>query len=182
VGGGYALPRWQDPTPSNGGPGNAALATWGTRLGGYLIDLVIFVPVLIVLAIVFRHTHVMEVHFMARRGGTTRRSFSLLSFFIDGLLFLGYATVMVGGGRGQTVGMMAVGVRAVREGTAEMVGYGRAFWRALLEQVFRLLGVLTLILGVLWLLDMLFPLWDQKRQTLHDKVAGTVVLRLRHTD
>ena len=27
---------------------------------------------------------------------------------------------------------------------------------------------------------MLFPLWDSKRQTLHDKVAGSVVLRVEH--
>ena len=26
---------------------------------------------------------------------------------------------------------------------------------------------------------MLFPLWDTRRQTLHDKVAGSVVLRVR---
>jgi len=27
-----------------------------------------------------------------------------------------------------------------------------------------------------WVLDVLFPLWDAKNQTLHDKVAGTVVI------
>lgn len=26
------------------------------------------------------------------------------------------------------------------------------------------------------LLDVLWPLWDGKRQTLHDKIAGTVVV------
>jgi uncharacterized RDD family membrane protein YckC len=31
-----------------------------------------------------------------------------------------------------------------------------------------------------WLLDMLFPLWDKQRQTLHDKIAKTVVLRVRN--
>ena len=76
--------------------------------------------------------------------------------------------------------MMAVGVRAVRDdqGHGEL-GYVRAFVRALFEGVLRLIDLLSFLLGLLWLLDMLFPLWDRKRQTLHDKVAGSVVLRLR---
>jgi uncharacterized RDD family membrane protein YckC len=28
-----------------------------------------------------------------------------------------------------------------------------------------------------WVLDVLFPLWDPKKQTLHDKVSGTIVIR-----
>jgi uncharacterized RDD family membrane protein YckC len=61
------------------------------------------------------------------------------------------------------------------------LGYGRAFWRALAEQFLRILGTVTIILGLIWLLDMLFPLWDSKKQTLHDKIVGTVVIRVRPT-
>jgi uncharacterized RDD family membrane protein YckC len=157
-------------------------AGWGTRLGGYLIDVVIFIPVLVVLALAFRHTHVLDVHLMTRRNGSnTRRSLSLLSPLITGVVFLIYATILCGGARGQTVGMMAVGVRVVREEAHDALGYGRALWRAFVEQFLRFLGTVTLILGVIWLLDMLFPLWDSKKQTLHDKVANTVVLRVRPT-
>jgi uncharacterized RDD family membrane protein YckC len=63
--------------------------------------------------------------------------------------------------------------------TLGVLGYGRALARAVVEGVFRLIELLFVILGLIWLLDMLFPLWDAKRQTLHDKVAGSVVLRLR---
>ena len=118
---------------------------------------------------------------IASERSSTRRSVSLLAPLITGLLFLVYATVLYGGPRGQTVGMMAVGVRVVREGAHDALGYGRAFWRALAEQFLRILAAVTLILGVVWLLDMLFPLWDKKRQTLHDKLAKTVVLRVRST-
>jgi uncharacterized RDD family membrane protein YckC len=54
------------------------------------------------------------------------------------------------------------------------VSFGRAFGRALLEQVLR-------FTVVIWVLDMLWPLWDSKRQTLHDKAVGTVVIRTRNT-
>ncbi|MGA2303515.1 MAG: RDD family protein [Acidimicrobiales bacterium] len=157
-------------------------ARWGTRLGGYLIDVVIFIPVLVVLYIAFRHTHALEVHLMVRRnGGHTRRSLSLLSPVITAVAFVVYATILCGGARGQTVGMMAVGVRVVRDEAHDVLGYGRAFWRAFVEQFLRILGTVTLILGVLWLLDMLFPLWDSKKQTLHDKIVKTVVISVRPT-
>jgi uncharacterized RDD family membrane protein YckC len=54
--------------------------------------------------------------------------------------------------------------------TGAPVSYNRAVPRALVE-------------GVLWItfiggiLDSLWPLWDRQNQTLHDKAAGTVVLR-----
>jgi uncharacterized RDD family membrane protein YckC len=35
------------------------------------------------------------------------------------------------------------------------------------------------VIGVLSLLDVLWPLWDDKRQALHDKVAGTNVISVR---
>ena len=53
---------------------------------------------------------------MMKRGANRRRSISLLPFLIAGLLYLVYGTVLCGSRRGQTVGMMAVGVRAVRDG------------------------------------------------------------------
>jgi uncharacterized RDD family membrane protein YckC len=164
-----------------GGAEGAPYASWGSRLGGYLIDVAIFIPVLVVLAVLFRHTHVLELHVMVRRHGTARRSISLLSFLLTGVIFLVYATVLIGGARGQTVGMMAVGVRAVRDGTRDVVGYGAAFGRSLMEQILRLLFFLSIIIGIPWLLDMLWPLWDARNQTLHDKVAKTVVIRARAT-
>jgi uncharacterized RDD family membrane protein YckC len=180
--GGYAPPQGQIPSYNGAGETVAApYAPWGVRLGGYLIDFVILIPVFIILALVFRHTHVLTVHFNTKTNGvTTRRSFSLLSLLVTGVVYLAYATILCGGPRGQTVGMMAVGIRVVRDGTFEIIGYGRAFLRALVEQIFRLLAVATVLLGVVWLLDMLFPLWDKKRQTLHDKIVQTVVLRVRN--
>ncbi len=74
--------------------------------------------------------------------------------------------------------MRVVGARVVRESTNDVLGYGTALARAVVEQVFRLLGILFILLGLVWLLDMLWPLWDKKKQTLHDKVVHTIVLRV----
>lgn len=158
-------------------PSGAPYATWGIRVGGYLIDAVIFLVVLVVL-FVLPHTHALELHLAGRRG-TRRRNFSAVPFLITGVLWIAYGTFLCGSPRGQTVGMMAVGVRAVRDESLGELGYGRALGRALFEGVLRLINLLFFLLGLVWILDMLFPLWDKKRQTLHDKVAGSVVLRTR---
>jgi uncharacterized RDD family membrane protein YckC len=41
------------------------------------------------------------------------------------------------------------------------------------------LATATLLTGSYWLLDNLWPLWDRKRQALHDKAAGTNVVMLQ---
>ncbi len=167
------------PPPPEWGTGQNApvYASWGIRVGGYLIDFVIFAAVAAVLVLLMRHSHSLEIHFTMKRGAHRRRSLSLLPFLIAGLLYLVYGTVMCGSRRGQTVGMMAVGVHAVRSGTYERLGYARAGVRAVTEGVLRSFELLNPVLVLIWLIDVLYPVWDQKRQTLHDKVGGSVVLR-----
>jgi uncharacterized RDD family membrane protein YckC len=166
------------PTGSPGTADGVPYASWGIRVGGYLIDAVIFLVVLAIFILLFRRTHALDVHFMARRGAR-RRSFSSLPFLFTGVCYIAYGTLLCGSDRGQTLGMMAVGVRAVRDETLGVLGYGRALARAVFEGVLRLINLLFFLLGLIWILDMLFPLWDKKRQTLHDKVAGSVVIRVR---
>ena len=69
---------------------------------------------------------------------------------------------------GRTLGKVAMRCRVVRlDGT--LLDPGAAFARALVY----VLCVQTCVLG---LVDGLWALWDPRRQTLHDKVAGTVVV------
>ncbi len=137
----------------------------------------IFLVITLILFLLMHHSHALQIHFTMRRGADRRRTISLLPLLIAGLLYLVYGTVLCGSRRGQTVGMMVVGVRAVRADTLERLGYPRAGIRALAEGVLRSLDLISPFLLLVWLLDFLFPLWDQKRQTLHDKVGGSVVLR-----
>jgi uncharacterized RDD family membrane protein YckC len=83
-----------------------------------------------------------------------------------------YATAFTGSRRGQTPGMMVVRARAVDAVTAAPIGYGRALGRVVFEYL------MIAVLIVPWVLDMLFPLWDARRQTLHDKVTNTVVVKV----
>jgi uncharacterized RDD family membrane protein YckC len=98
--------------------------------------------------------------------------FSLLGPVIGVALIILYGAVFCGSARGQTLGMMAGKARAVDAATGGPIGFGRALGRAAFEYL------LFIVLFVPWVIDMLFPAWDAKRQTLHDKVTGTVVVRI----
>ena len=80
-------------------------------------------------------------------------------------------------GRGLTPGKLLVGIRAVREDGSDL-GWGLGFMREVVVK--RVLGsVLWLFAGLYPLADGLWPLWDPRRQALHDKMAGTLVVRGR---
>jgi len=170
----------QFPAPSYVEPTGVQYAPWGTRLGGWLIDFVILLVPIIILGVAFKHTHTLQFHMMMKQHhGQKRTTYSGLALLLGTIIALAYSTILYGGPRGQTVGMMAVGVKVVRDESLEPLGYGLALGRALVETVFRA-TILLLILGLVWVLDMLWPLWDKKRQTLHDKLVRTVVVRVRN--
>ncbi|MGP0031372.1 MAG: RDD family protein [Acidimicrobiales bacterium] len=170
---GFDPPRAAYPPPSFAGPPPVVYASWGLRVGGYLIDFVILALVEGVLDLLLRGTKSGAIHFTTTNHGVVHHHhYSIVALSLGVVISIVYATVLIGRPAGQTVGMMAVGVRCVRDESLELVGYGKAFVRSLVEEVFRL----TVIV---WIVDMLFPLWDAKRQTLHDKIVRTVVLRTK---
>jgi uncharacterized RDD family membrane protein YckC len=82
-----------------------------------------------------------------------------------------YFTVMHGRESGQTLGKRWLGIRVADDSTGKSIGYGRAFGRYAISFVFGLFFI-PLILDYLW------PLWDRKHQALHDKVVGSVVVKV----
>jgi uncharacterized RDD family membrane protein YckC len=81
------------------------------------------------------------------------------------LMALCYFTLFVGL-RGQTPGKMLLGLKIIRT-TGEEVGYGRA----LVRWIGQCLGLLPLGLGFL------LVAFSRRKQALHDKIAGTDVVR-----
>ena len=73
------------------------------------------------------------------------------------------------GSKGQTLGKMAMKIKVVKVGTNEAPGYIKAFLRDIIGKI---LSSIVFCLGYLWML------WDSKKQTWHDKIAGTVVIRV----
>lgn len=144
--------QYQGAPPGYGVP---PLAGWGSRVGGYLIDLIIsMVPyfVFVVLGMLI--------------GGGGGSALILLGVLISIGLSV-YNRWILSGRTGQTWGRSALGIRMISEQTGQPIGAGMAFVRDLAHIVD------SLICYIGWL----FPLWDSKKQTLGDKIMGTVVVQ-----
>ncbi len=148
------------------------LAGYGSRLGGYLLDdiilIVISIPLLIPFGGAFHRTTITVGRSTGHITSFGGHGFGLL---VQAALVLFYGTLFIGSRRGQTPGMMIVGIRCVGADEGTSVGHGKAFLRALVE------FVLAAALIIPWVIDMLFPLWDGRNQTIHDKSVGSLVIR-----
>jgi uncharacterized RDD family membrane protein YckC len=83
---------------------------------------------------------------------------------------LAYYTAFHGSESGQTPGKRVTGI-AVRDAhSAGRASYGKALARIFVMMVFQLVSLVQ-VLNFLW------PLWDPRNQALHDKIAGTIVVR-----
>ena len=134
-------------------------ATFARRLGARVLDfffvLFVFVPVFV--AVVWA---------IAVAGNVDPAVAVLFGLWIDvGLWELAY--YLVGASHGQTIGMRMVGIRVCRDGLYTRIG----FWKALGRQFASIISTLVLFIG--WLA----PLWTPKRQTWHDSMTNTVVIR-----
>ncbi len=149
------------------------LASYGQRLGGWLLDwVIVWVASALVLSLAGGIVNTRRIVHSDTGGTYTTSSFGIhpWGLLVVAAVVVGYGTVFCGSNRGQTLGMMAVSVRVVDVAHGVPIGYWRALGRALIEYV------LALAFFLPWVLDMLFPLWDAKKQTLHDKAVRSVVI------
>jgi uncharacterized RDD family membrane protein YckC len=149
------------------------LADYGQRLGGWLIDWLILLVICGVISAITHSFHYSHVATDFNGIDSNNRSFrwGMPGALLSPLIVVAYGTLMCGSGRAQTLGMMVAKTKAVKVSTGAPIGYGAALGRALFE------WLLAAVFFLPWVLDVLFPLWDSKKQTLHDKVSGTVVIR-----
>jgi len=132
------------------------------RLGSLVIDLIIIGLISRLLSFV----QVGSVHTGPVHVGDREIVFVLNPFRLA--VPLVYPWLMIGLVRGQTVGMMALGLRIGRPNGAP-VSLGRSAARAAMTVV----SAAPLTLGYLW------ALWDPEKRTWHDVVADTRVFKIR---
>ncbi|MFN2614407.1 MAG: RDD family protein [Actinomycetota bacterium] len=150
----------------------AVYAEWWQRLVALLIDgVIVAVPswiIMILSGLTFALSSRIDVH-TGRAIGSAGLFYGPFAFILAaGIL---YRVLMEGGARGQTVGTMIMKIRVRDVDTDASIGYGRAFVRWL---VFSLLC----FVWIGGLVDALFPLWDQRKQTIHDKAARSIVVKV----
>jgi uncharacterized RDD family membrane protein YckC len=128
------------------------LAEWWRRFGAAIVDFaILWLPM-------WAFLRPMDVERPVRL---------VISFAIGTLYF----ALLNGGAKGQTIGKMVWGTRVRDAATGGALGPGKAAVRYLAPA---LLSIVTF--GLIWLPDGLWMLWDRRRQTLHDKLVGSVVV------
>jgi len=94
-----------------------------------------------------------------------------MRLIVSTVVGLVYFAVLNGSAKGQTVGKMVWGTRVRDAATGGPLGPAKAAVRYLAPA---LLSIVTF--GLIWLPDGLWLFWDRRRQTLHDKIVGSVVV------
>ncbi|MGW3966939.1 RDD family protein [Amycolatopsis sp. NPDC005003] len=128
-------------------------ASWGQRALGWLVDMG---PLALLYLILIP---------LAFAGGD---GFSMVAV-IGSLAWIGWSVYnrwILQGNTGQSMGKRIAKIKLVREDTGQPIGPGMAFVRDLAHFA----DSVICYVGWLW------PLWDDKNQTLADKIIGTVVV------
>jgi uncharacterized RDD family membrane protein YckC len=141
--------------------GAPPFAGWWSRVGAYLIDAVILLVVAGIPAGIIA----------AIAGGKAFEPVWVLLAVAFGIAYPAFTMGRPAERNGQTLGMQALGIRVVRI-DGQKFSAGNAIVRQFL--VFQILmGICALV----QLVNVLFPLWDEKNQALHDKVCNTLVVQ-----
>jgi uncharacterized RDD family membrane protein YckC len=162
---------WEQPIAQAPGWHGRPLASWGSRLGAYLIDILILLVPAVVLTVI-----VVAIAAGSDTGAIVTGILGFLAYL--GVLFI-YAPVLMareGPNNGQTWGKQMVGIRVVRD-NGQSMSFG---WAALREIAVKGLavGIASSIIPLIpWFLDYFWPLWDDENRALHDMIVSTHVVR-----
>jgi uncharacterized RDD family membrane protein YckC len=105
---------------------------------------------------------------------------SPLSALVNAVVYFLYEGLLLTSWNGQTVGKKLMSVRVVSM-DGQPLTTNKAFTRTGVKALLSILGSIkppfTSVLSIISLLDYLWPFWDANKQTLHDKAAGTYVVK-----
>lgn len=171
-----------DPTTPDGVP----LAGWWQRVGASLLDTLFMLPLTIGVQVPVYLSMSDEIGHWSDEATQSRTAVAnpfdlygqlwqemLVAFALGIVVVTLYEGIFLRRG-GATPGKRIVGLRV-----RPLDHDGPLGWSAILRRIgveYVVFGILSVV--YLSLLDSLWPLWDKRRQTLHDKAAGTVVVQV----
>ena len=144
-------------------------ATWGDRALGYIIDMLLIGVGAAILYAILGGALAGLVSIGLHGVGGAFCCVLLLTFPLAMLLVGLYNSVYLISLRGYSIGQGVVHVKVV-DANGNLLTQGTALVRLLVR-------VLMAFIFVLHVVDMLWPLWDDRRQTLHDKAVNCYVIR-----
>lgn len=163
---------WQQPIPQQqDGYAGQPLASWGSRVGAYLVDaLILLVPAVVLTLIVVAIAAGSDV------GAIVTGVLGFLAYLVVAFIYAPVLMSRDGAHNGQTWGKQMLGIRVTRD-SGERIGFG---WAALREIAVKGLGVsvaASIIPFIPLFLNYFWPLWDDQNRALHDMVVSSHVVR-----
>lgn len=140
------------------------LAGWWRRVGAtFADDLILIIPSLVVASI------------FAQLDGNVVGA--LMALVLEGV----YMVKFLSGARGQTIGNRVAATRVRDAGNGQAITLLQAFKRWGFIAIYSAIELAAnpasiYIVAFIALVDNLYPLYDPRNQTLHDKFAGTIVV------
>lgn len=183
---GYAQPAWPQPamhpavlkTPPAEHPKELPwqLAGWWSRAGAQLIDLlIVWAPASLLLVAPILAAEA------APDGSGTETTWLVVSIVVTFLAIgahLFYAPLLMrrkGKHNGQSLGKQICGIRVIRA-DGEPMRFGDAALRQIIFKSFGGLVASTFVPLFPWILNYLWPTWDEQHRALHDLAADTRVV------
>jgi uncharacterized RDD family membrane protein YckC len=169
----------QYPGQYGGGP---QLAGFWIRVGATLLDFLILLVPLVVIGLI---TSALATAVNGDELGRTAAAITVTTIgdLIAAAVYAAYTIILIS--RGQTIGMRVCGTHCVTEEAGQPPDITRSAIRWLVPvgisyilRAIPLLGLISFFLIPVVILDWLWMLWDPKNQTLHDKVAKTLVIKV----
>jgi len=139
---------------------------WGSRVGAYLID--------VVCACLFGLAAYLMVAVLTAgvdldgASPGNEAEWAVIAFLTAVVNYSPLLAARRGKRSGQTLGRQVVGIRAVRADGGRLL-FGQALQRHLAHMIITCIPVVGQ-------LNHLWPAWDRRNQTLHDKLAGTLMV------
>ena len=136
-------------------PYGSFTAPWWKRLVAVIIDNALMSAVSVLVGL--QHTSSSAVI-----------DFRIMAEFVLVFCYFGYLNGVIG----QTVGKRILGIRCVDADTGDPIGFRRGLGR------YAIVAALGLAFIVPEFIDGLWPLWDRRRQSWHDKAVRSIVVRV----
>jgi uncharacterized RDD family membrane protein YckC len=156
-----------------GGPGGPELADWGSRVGASLLDgLISGIPASIgygiIIASVIANSDGDSYTTSSAEGPSALSVILLVVGILASIGLWVWNRVIRQGRTGQSIGKSVLKIKLVDATYFQPIGAGKALLRDFLRGIF----------DQACLLNSLWPLWDDKKQTWHDKVMSTYVIKV----
>ncbi len=143
-------------------PGAGTPAEYGSRVIAVLIDMGIILGVYVATFI------------LSAIAGAISDGLGTLVFLVGLVAYIGgfiWNTIIRQGTTGQTIGKQQQNIKLVADATGLPIGGGMAFVRVLVAS-----AISFVTCGIAGLLDLLWPLWDQDKKRLTDKILNFSVV------